>query len=222
MGYNCPAPTQEGDDVADPATREQGAAVPTRVRVVGSGPLAAELAAALGERGCEVIGADDSGEGLDAVVFAPWDPTVVRPVPFDELTDDDFDRAWQQTMDAAVATCIEARHDFAGRGGRIVLTTPTTAFVGGAEYGHWAAAAEGVRILAKSAARQWGPEGIAVNALAVAPERVLADAAVAGPVSIAAPAIPVARPGDVLSFLCSPSAAALAGQTLTVDGGLWM
>ena len=103
-----------------------------------------------------------------------------------------------------------------------MLTTPTTAFAGGAEYGHWAAAAEGVHLLAKSTARQWGPEGISVNSLAVAPDRVLADATVAGPVSIAAPAVPGAEPGDVVAFLCSPAAAGLAGQTLTVDGGLWM
>jgi 3-oxoacyl-[acyl-carrier protein] reductase len=190
--------------------------------VVGSGPLADELSDALSERGAEVVGADEVVDRLDAVVFAPWDPAVVRPVPLVELTDADFDQAWQQTMDAAVAACVAARADFAGRGGRIVLTTPTTAFAGGAEYGHWAAAAEGVHILAKSAARQWGPEGIAVNALAVAPDRVLADAAVAGPVSIAAPAAPDASPGDVLAFLCSPAASGLAGQTLTVDGGLWM
>ena len=143
-------------------------------------------------------------------------------MPFDELTDADFDRAWQQTMDAAVAACVAARDDFGGRRRAHRAHHPTTAFAGGAEYGHWAAAAEGVHLLAKSTARQWGPEGISVNALAVAPDRVLADAAVAGPVSIAAPAVPGAEPGDVVAFLCSPAAAGLAGQTLTVDGGLWM
>ena len=39
---------------------------------------------------------------------------------------------------------------------------------------------------------------------------------------IAAPAVPGAEPGDVVAFLFSPAAAGLAGQTLTVDGGLWM
>jgi 3-oxoacyl-[acyl-carrier protein] reductase len=194
--------------------------------------LAATLADALRSRGADVVegasgaavGPDDDATGgrLDAVVFAPWDPQVARPVPLVDLTDADFDASWQQTMDAAVATCVAAREAFAGRGGRIVLTTPTTAFVGGAQYGHWAAAAEGVHILAKSAARQWGPEGIAVNALALSPDLVLAEPVVAGPVSIAAPAVPDARLGDVLAFLCSAGAASLAGQTLTVDGGLWM
>lgn len=199
---------------------------PGRVRVIGSGPLATELADALRGEGADVVvDHGHAGEGhpaADAVVFAPWDPASVRPVPFAELDDDDFDAAWQQTMDQAIATCAGARQDFAGRGGSIVLTFPTTALAGGARYGHWAAAAEGVHLLAKSAARQWGPEGIAVNALAVAPTEVLADPEVAGPVSIAAPAAPHARPGPVLAFLCSPAGRNLAGQTLTVDGGLWM
>jgi len=208
--------------VRDTSNEAGRPSAPARVRLIGEGPLAEELAAALRARGAEIATPHQAGDDLDAMLFAPWDPALMQPVPFAELSDDDFDRAWQQTMDAAVAACVAARDDFAGRGGRIVLTAPTTAFVGGAEYGHWAAAAEGVRILAKSAARQWGPEGIAVNALAIAPDRVLADAAVAGPVSIAAPAVPDAELGDVAAFLCSPAAASLAGQTLTVDGGLWM
>jgi len=190
------------------------------VRVVGDGPLARRLAAELAEAGATLV--EEPAAPVDAVVFAPWDPATVRPVPFAELTDDDFDRAWQQTMDAAVATCIEARTAFAGRGGRIVLTTPTTAMVGGVQHAHWAAAAEGVHVLAKSVARQWGADGITTNVLAVGPAQVLAEPAVAGPVSIAAPAIPDADPGPVLAFLCGPGAAELTGQTLTVDGGLWM
>ena len=146
----------------------------------------------------------------------------MEPRPLAELTDAEFDRAWQRTMDEAVAACTEARDVFSGAGGAIVLTLPTTALAGGDHYAHWAAAAEGVHILAKSIARQWGPEGIAVNALAVAPDLVLADADIAGPVSIATPAVPQADPAAVVEFLCSPDARNLAGQLLTVDGGLWM
>jgi hypothetical protein len=55
-----------------------------------------------------------------------------------------------------------------------------------------------------------------------ASELVLADAVIAGPVSIATPAVPDADPGAVVEFLCSTDARNLAGQLLTVDGGLWM
>lgn len=189
-----------------------------KIKVVGTGPLAAQFSAALGQRGHTIVEAAP----FDAMVFAPWDKAVMVPRPLSELTDDEFDVAWQQTMDDAIARCIEARAAFDGKGGSIVLTLPTTALAGGNYYSHWAAAAEGIHIFTKSLARQWGPEGIAVNALAVSPELVLADAAVAGPVSIATPAVPDADPSAVLEFLCSPDARNLAGQLLTVDGGLWM
>jgi NAD(P)-dependent dehydrogenase (short-subunit alcohol dehydrogenase family) len=74
----------------------------------------------------------------------------------------------------------------------------------------------------QTAWRQWGPEGIAVNALAVDPALVLSDPVAAGPVSIAQPAVSEPDAAEALAFLCSPEARKLAGQTLTVDGGLWM
>lgn len=193
--------------------------VDRRILIAGSGELADALAAGLRRLGAIIV---DDSRAPDAVVFAPWDRSLIVPRRFVELTDADFDLAWQQTMDAAVETCIAARSAFAGRRGNIVLTFPTTAFVGGAFHAQWAAAAEGVHILARSVARQWGPEGIVVNALALAPALVLAEPDAAGPVSIARPAVSAPDPCETLAFLCSAAAGDLAGQTLTVDGGLWM
>lgn len=190
----------------------------TRVRVVGDGSFAATVRSAADRTGMKVV---DDGE-YDAVVFAPWDAAAMAPVAFDELTDEQFGAAWQRTMDDAVAACVAARSAFGAGGGAIVLTAPTTGMAGGARYAHWAAAAEGVHVLARSVARQWGPEGIAVNVLAFSPDELGVDPAVAGPVSIATPARPGASIDGALRFLCSPDAADVAGQTLTVDGGLWM
>ncbi|MCU0310109.1 MAG: SDR family oxidoreductase [Acidimicrobiales bacterium] len=195
---------------------------PLAVAVLGGGPLAGRLRSALTATGCTVTD-DLRGDGpLGAAVFATWDPAVVVPRPFADLDDDGFGAAWQTTLDDAVDMCTRARERFGAAGGRLVMVVPTIALAGGAGYAHWAMAAEGVRLLAKSAARQWGPEGITANVLAVGPAGVLADPEAAGPVSIAAPARPDADPGEVLAFLCSPAAAALGGQTLVVDGGLWM
>lgn len=194
---------------------------PLRIAVVGDGPLATHLAEGLRARGADLSALDDAG-ALDAAVFAPWDPAAITPRPVVELTDAEFGAAWQDTLDDAVAMCIRARERFGSSGGRLVLTVPTIAMAGGSQYAHWAAAAEGVHLLAKSATRQWGPDGITANVLAVGPADMLADPDAAGPVSIAAPALPDADPGEVLAFLCSPAAAHLGGQTLVVDGGLWM
>ena len=222
MGYNCAAPTEGGRGGRDIDEGRRRGRTRDGSGSSATGPLADELPPALGAHGAELVGADEAVDQLDAVVFVPWDPAVVRPVPppSSPTTTSTWpgSRRWTQRSPRASAPST----DFAGGGGRIVLTTPTTGLRRGCRYGHWAAAAEGVHLLAKSTARQWGPEGISVNTLAVGPERVLAEPAVAGPVSIAAPAVPNAELGDVLAFLCSPAAAGPAGLTLTVDGGVWM
>lgn len=192
-----------------------------RIAVVGDGPLARRLVGDLTAAGHSCGALADDGP-LDACLFAPWDPAHVTPVTIDALTDAEFAAAWQDTLDAAIDACVRSRTRFGTDGGRLVFVIPTIAMAGGARYGHWAAAAEGVHQLAKSAARQWGPEGITANVLAVGPADVLADPAVAGPVSIAAPALPSADPVAVAAFLCGPGAAHLGGQTLVVDGGTWM
>jgi 3-oxoacyl-[acyl-carrier protein] reductase len=194
----------------------------TSVALVGSGPLARRLADGLGRLGLSVSHDLDGDGPLDALVFAPWDPAVVRPRPFHELTDGEFATAWQQTLDDAVRVSVRARQRFGSTGGRLVFVIPTLALGGGSQYAHWAAAAEGVHLLAKSASRQWGPEGVTANVLAVGPTDVLADPDVAGPVSIATPALPGADPAQVLAFLCGAQAAHIGGQTLVVDEGLWM
>ena len=193
-----------------------------RVWVVGAGSNAADVRDALQSTGATVVDSPDGADRIDAMVFAPWDRAAMTPIPFDRLTDADFDLAWQQTMDTAVEACVRAREAFGAEGGSIVLVAPTTGMAGGAHYAHWAAAAEGVHVLARSVARQWGPEDIAVNVLAISPDELLADPALAGPVSIATPARPGASIAPTLGFLCSRAARDLAGQTLTVDGGLWM
>ncbi|MCD9622235.1 SDR family oxidoreductase [Rhabdothermincola salaria] len=192
------------------------------VAVVGAGPLADHLRHGLAAAGNDVASDVDGTGRLAAAVFAPWDPDEVRPVAFHELSDAGFHQAWQRTLDDAVATAVAARARFGPEGGRLVFVIPTIALAGGAGHAHWAAAAEGVHLLAKSAARQWGPDGITANVMAVGPDEVLGDPDSAGPVSIAEPALPDADPVAVLAFLCGPAAAHIGGQTLVVDGGLWM
>ena len=209
--------------MADTSTRDSATTAPGQVRVIGTGPLADELSEALRRRGAEVVGADDVVDGLDAMVFAPWDPTVVRPVPLVELTDDDFDQAWQQTMDAAVAACVAAREDFGGHGGRIVLTTPDHGLRRRRRVrplgrgGRGRAPARQVRGPAVGARRHHRERpGRRPRPGARRPRRGRPG------VDRRAGRARAPIPADVLAFLCSPAAADLAGQTLTVDGGLWM
>lgn len=147
-------------------------------------------------------------------------PLVVESVPVARITDEQIDRLWEQPM-RAVITELQRAHEDGCR--RIVVVIPTTGMSGGAEYAAVSAAAEAMRVLVKSAARQWGKTGITVNAVALDPVVFGVDPTTAGPVSIA----PRALEGDVdpvatVSFLCSDGAAHVTGQTFVCDGGLWM
>lgn len=168
----------------------------------------------------------NSGYGA-AVSTEPTVPTavVIRPLfdpvarPFHTLTDAQWEQAWEVPLRHAITALGEA-HAAGAR--RVVVLLPTTAMSGGSQYAHVAAAAEAIRVLVKSTARQWGAEGITVNVVAVAPAEFGVDTEVAGPTSIAPPALGGASADALVAFLCSEAAGDITGQTLVVDGGVWM
>lgn len=156
--------------------------------------------------------------------------TVVVPTigcqakPFTDLTDADFDAAWEQPMREAIVA-FQGAHK-AGHT-RLIAIVPTIAMSGAPQLAHVAATAEAIRVMVKSAARQWGADGITVNCIAVAPEMFGIDTAAVGAVSIAPPAL--ATKGTVVDDLVplirlasSVDAHHLTGATLTADGGIWM
>ena len=149
-----------------------------------------------------------------AVIRAPINGGAPRPIG--ALTDDDWDAAWEQPMRQVIAALRDAR---AAGARRIVVVVPTSAMSGAAGYCAESATAEAIRVLVKSAARQWGPDGITVNAVAVPPGEFGIDA---GTVSLAPPARADADFGAVVDWLCSPAGSNVTGATITVDGGVWM
>jgi 3-oxoacyl-[acyl-carrier protein] reductase len=105
----------------------------------------------------------------------------------------------------------------ADRGGRLVLVTPTVGLTGAPELVPYATAVEGMRALAKSAARQWGGHGIAVNCVAP-PIELVAGAASQPPVGGWA----LGHIAPVVALLAGEAAHSVTGTTITVDGGVVM
>jgi len=156
----------------------------------------------------------------------PMPAIAYERVPFHEVDDERWDAVWEQTMLDAIAVLQAGYRAMHEHGGAFVVLTPVVGMSGAAELGPYSAAVEGVRLLAKSAARQWGAQGIRVNCLA--PADIETDMTVASSeLALSPPALGV--PGDVetdlgpiAAWLLSDDAHFVTGVTLCADGGVWM
>lgn len=199
-------------------------------------PLGAGLAGALAAGGAEVhrsTGLPATRESADALFpDRPLDAAVLVAVPgeamesrpFEEVDDASFDAVWEGTMRATLFGLQASFSRMRDRGGRIVVVSSTLSMSGAAESAPYAAAAEGQRLLAKSAARQWGPRGITVNCVAPAPDLMTGKAP---DVSLAPPALggpgdPFEDIGPLVVYLASDAAHFVTGATVCADGGVWM
>jgi NAD(P)-dependent dehydrogenase (short-subunit alcohol dehydrogenase family) len=165
---------------------------------------------------------------LDAVVHAFVDPAALTTETLADTAEADWDRRGEAMLRAALHCCQAAGRVLSGRGGSIVLVTPTIALTGAAGLVPYATAVEGMRALAKSAARQWGERGITVNCVAP-PVELMAPARAAAPKGLALTEPPLGRNPDVrtdvapvIALLAAEPAHFVTGATIPVDGGVVM
>jgi 3-oxoacyl-[acyl-carrier protein] reductase len=219
----------------------------TRVVVTGADAEPGRgLQEALREAGADVVGATDppyetrgdaevalagaverlAGHPLDAVVHSAMPAIAFEAVDFADVDDERWEAVWEGVMRSTLFVLQAAYGQLKERGGAILLITPTVAMSGAARLVPYTTAVEGQRLLAKSAARQWGPDGIRINCLAPAPEHfpIGVDSMT---VSLAPPAL--GGPGDVVrdlgpvaAWLVSDAAHFVTGLTVCADGGVWM
>lgn len=203
----------------------------------GGDGLAADLVAALRGAGVDasaVLTADATREearaalrehaSVRAVVHVCGDRRATVAAPLLDTGAADWDTRGERLVREALVT-LQAAHDTltdAG-GGRIVVVTATAGISGAGALVPCLTAVEGVRALAKSAARQWGDRGITVNTVLVPLE--LIDPNAAPLVSFLSPAArgrEATLLDDVASavaWLAGPTGTHVTGASIVVDGG---
>jgi len=161
----------------------------------------------------------------NAAIFA-----ALKPQPFEEIPEAEWDRVMAVNV-KGVWNCARAVVPLmrSQGGGRIVNVASAIVAKGTAFLLHYVASKGAVVAMTRALARELGPAGITVNA--VAPGLILSDTVQANPdiTGFQVAAVMQARslrreafPDDVegtVVFLASDDSAFMSGQTLVVDGG---
>jgi NAD(P)-dependent dehydrogenase (short-subunit alcohol dehydrogenase family) len=158
--------------------------------------------------------------------------TFTAHVPIADVGEEDLDLNHGTVKGTLWAMQAVRPHMQAQGWGRIVNFASAAGITGMAGYAAYNASKEAIRALTRTAAREWGRDGIVVNAIApgAASKRGLESAARnEDAYREFARTHPIGRQGDpeddigpVALFLCSDGCRYMTGQTFMVDGGAFI
>jgi len=155
---------------------------------------------------------------------------IVGPADLWKVTEEEWDRVLAINLRSVFFLARAAAEGMRSRGGCIINMSSVAAQIGGAATGPaYVASKSGIIGLTKSLARHFGPLGIRVNC--IAPADIETDMTADWPEELRKRLIamtPLSRfgePEEVASlavYLAEPRSAFITGQTVSVNGGLYM
>jgi len=227
-----------GAAIADRLARDGARVIGTATTAEGAARISATLSA-LGGRGAvlDVVKPDSIEAVLEdieakegAVGILCNNAGITRDTLLLRMKEEDWDAVLDTNL-ASVFRLSKAvlRGMMKARKGRIVSITSVVGLTGNPGQANYAAAKAGILGFTKSLAREVGSRGITVNAIAPGfidtdMTRALAEAQRAA-LTTQIPLGRLGQPADIaaaVAFLCSPDAAYITGETLHVNGGMYM
>ena len=227
-----------GAAIADRLSREGARVIGTATTQEGAARISESLAAR-GGRGAvlDVVKPDSVAALLEdieakegAIGILCNNAGITRDTLLLRMKEEDWDAVIDTNL-ASVFRLSKAvlRGMMKARKGRIVSITSVVGLTGNPGQANYAAAKAGIIGFTKSLAREVGSRGITVNAIAPGfidtdMTRALAEAQRAS-LNAQIPLGRLGQPADIaaaVAFLCSPDAAYITGETLHVNGGMYM
>lgn len=195
----------------------------------GGRALAVRLAAE--DRASIVRAADEVRRVLGPISVLVNNAATAQEKPFLELTDADWDRMLAVNLRGPFACSQEVLPDMLRQGwGRIINISSVGGQWGGMNQVHYACAKAGLNNLTRSLAKLYSAQGVTANTVApglVATEMIANELDTpAGREKVRS--IPIGRIASVdeiarvVSFLASDDAGYITGQTINVNGGMYL
>lgn len=204
--------------------------------VVGSGGVAEQLQSGLSDKGWDMMAVSGSGSesgasdaGLNMLVFVC--PCPQGPTDCADMSSEMWAQGCEQPIAEALTCLAQHRDALLATNGHVVFVVPSFAMSGAKGFSAAAAAGEGLRTLAKGAAKQWGKDNVRVNTIALDPQHFVPGEAgeQLSAVMGLATSSGFGHKGDIatdiasaLDWLTAEDARFITGATLTLDGGIWM
>lgn len=155
---------------------------------------------------------------------------VIKHLPAEEFTENDWQRMADANLKGTFFCCQAARRHMKGTGGKIINLSSPMSIVTSPGRAIYATTKAGINHMTRSLAREWGPDGITVNALAPGLTITELNAKhyqdVPSDLERIEAKIPlgrVAQPADyagAILFLASRASDYMTGQILYMEGGI--